>query len=99
MSAASVPPSFEWDEAKNERNSGKHGMDFRDAVKVCQKPPLGRIDDRRAYGETRVNSIGEMDQRIIVNVTHTDREGRIRLISARLATVAERDLYRASSVD
>ena len=89
------PIGCEWDETKNQTNIRKHGIDFRDAVRVFEQPTLDRVDDRQDYGEVRVNSIGALDERLIANVTHTDRDGNTRLISARLATSVERDLYQA----
>ena len=89
------PPGYEWDEDKNQVNIRKHGIDFRDAVRVFNKPTLDREDDREDYGEVRVNSIGDLDGRVVVNVTHTDRDETTRLISARAATLGEQDTYRA----
>jgi uncharacterized DUF497 family protein len=62
---------------------------------IFNGPTLDRIDDRHGYDESRINSIGAIEGRVIVNVTHTDRNGDIRLISARKATRAERSLYEA----
>ena len=31
------PPGFEWDEAKNQTNVRKHGIDFLDAVRVFDR--------------------------------------------------------------
>ena len=88
------PSGFEWDEAKNQVNIRKHGIDFRDAVRVFDRPTLDRVDSRQDYGEVRTNSIDELAGLLVANVTHTDREGRPRLISARLATTVERNAYR-----
>ena len=64
-------------------------------MRVFDRPTLERVDDRREYGEVRVNSIGSMGGLVVVNVTHTERDGRVRLISARLATRAEREAWLA----
>jgi hypothetical protein len=37
---------FERDERKSEANSRKHGIDFRDAWEVFQRPLLARLDER-----------------------------------------------------
>lgn len=89
------PFGFEWDEAKNRSNIDKHGIDFADALRIFDKPTLDRIDDRRDYGEIRINSVGDLGRLIIATVTHTSRDGTIRLISARAASSAERAAYRA----
>ena len=88
------PSGFEWNEAKNQANIRKHGVDFRDAVRVFDNPTLDRVDGRQDYGEVRVNSIGKLGGLFVANVTHTDRSGRTRLISARSATTVERNAYK-----
>ena len=90
---ASFPPGYEWDEAKNQSNIAKHGIDFWDAVQVFDKPTLDRVDLRRDYGEVRISSIGDVAGLLIATVTHTERGQRTRLISARSATRAERAAY------
>ena len=87
------PPGFQWDEEKNRINFEKHGLDFQEAVRIFEKPTLNLIDNRRDYGEVRTNSLGDLDGQVIANVTHTDRDGETRLISARLAKEAERERY------
>lgn len=89
----SFSPGFQWDEEKNQANIVKHGIDFRDAVRVFDKPTLNVVDTRQDYREVRTNSIGDLDGQVIVNVTHTDRNGGTRLISARLAKEPERRRY------
>lgn len=90
---AGFPAGFEWDEAKNLANVRKHGIDFRDAVRIFEKPTLDRVDDRDDYGEVRTNSVGEIGGLLVANVTHTDRDGATRLISARRANPVERTAY------
>ncbi len=90
---------FEWDEAKNRVNVLKHGIDFGDAVRIFESSTLDRVDSRGPYGERRVNSIGEVAGIAIVNVTHTARDGTIRIISARRANRAERRLFEAFKQD
>jgi uncharacterized DUF497 family protein len=90
-----IPSGFQWDEAKNRANVRKHGLDFADAVRIFSAPTLDREDARDDYGEPRVNSIGDLDGVVIINVTHTDRAGDVRLISARRANQMERELYAA----
>ena len=54
------PAGFEWDEAKNQVNIRKHGIDFNDAVRVFDKPTLDRVDSRGGCEDVRVNFIGEL---------------------------------------
>ena len=91
--SAGFPPGFEWDEAKNQANIRKHGVDFRDAVKIFQGPTLDRIDRRFDYGEERTFSLGDLDGQVVLAVIHTDRDGITRPISARQATSREREAY------
>lgn len=84
---------FEWDEAKDKANIEKHGVGFKTASRIFEQPVLQWIDTRRDYGETRCHSIGEIDGVVILAVVHTDRSGRIRIISARPANRRERKRY------
>ncbi|MDF1721573.1 MAG: BrnT family toxin [Minwuia sp.] len=51
------------------------------------------VDDRFDYGELREISLGMIGASIILVVVHTDREGAIRIISARKADRRERRLF------
>ncbi len=83
---------FEWDEAKNKANIGKHGISFQTAKRIFEGAVLRMLDGRREYGEVRYLSIGEVEKALIV-VAYTLREGRMRLISARPASRKERQAY------
>jgi hypothetical protein len=84
---------FEWDEVKNSVNITKHGISFEQAQLIFHGPTVDLVDDREDYGETRVISLGILEDIVILSVAHTDREGRIRLISARRASRKERAIY------
>ena len=79
---------------KNQVNVGKHGIPFEDAKRIFDGPVFTRPDDRKDYGEPRCISIGRVANAFLV-VVHTDRNGRIRLISARPASSKERETYHA----
>lgn len=87
---------FEWDEAKNEENVRKHGIDFADALKIFAGPIVTRVDDRFDYGEVRQVTTGAVESVLIITVVHTGRHGRTRLISARRASLSERKQYETS---
>ncbi|WP_347990339.1 BrnT family toxin [Methylomonas sp. AM2-LC] len=87
------PEGFQWDNNKNETNIEKHGIDFNDAAKIFEKPTLEELDDRKDYGEDRYNTIGQMNDGTCINVTYTDRDSDIRIISARCADKNEREAY------
>lgn len=84
---------FEWDEAKNATNVRKHGIDFVDAVRIFDGIVVTKIDDRFDYGEVRRITTGVVSGLVILTVVHTDRQGRTRMISARLASLKERRDY------
>lgn len=84
---------FEWDESKNEANIRKHRIRFEDAVRIFLNPVLTEVDDRKDYGEVRERSIGLLDGEAVIVVIHTDRNGNVRLISARPAKRTEREIY------
>ena len=84
---------FEWDEVKAAENYAKHGVSFETATEVFKDPfAVERLDDREDYGEDRYILIG-MAEGALLTVVHTERNGRIRIISARQATRNEQDDY------
>ena len=86
---ATIP--FEWDEAKGAENDAKHGVSFEAAAEVFSDPfAVERLDDRQDYGEDRFILIG-IAEGTVLTVVYTERDGRIRIISARRATRHEQD--------
>jgi uncharacterized protein len=82
---------FEWDDDKAASNWRKHGVTFEEAKLVFDDPlALEEIDD--LAGEPRSTTVGLGYRRLLV-VISTEREGRTRIISARVATGAERRRY------
>jgi uncharacterized DUF497 family protein len=84
---------FEWDPAKNEANLKKHGISFDEARHIFDGPTLTRLDDRQEYGENRDISLGALSPDAVLVVVHTERGGKIRLISARKANRRETKVY------
>lgn len=85
---------FEWDANKAAANLAKHGISFEAAARVFDDPDRISIADiRRDYGEARTNTTGMVRGVLIVTVTHLDRDGTTRLISARPASRKERRKY------
>jgi uncharacterized protein len=85
--------SYEWDETKAGENYAKHGVSFETAKDVFKDPfAIERLDDREDYGEDRFILIGTAESAVLT-VVYTERDGRIRLISARRATKHEQDDY------
>ena len=87
---------FEWDEAKNQTNIRKHGIDFNDAIDIFNHPMLTMLDDREDYGEDRWVAVGWLHA-IVGVVVYTEHCGDvIRIISARKATRQEVRRYEQS---
>jgi uncharacterized DUF497 family protein len=85
--------NYEWDAAKKVVNQIKHGISFEEARLIFEGDVLTGVDSRRDYGETRYTSIGAIEGLIVIAVVHTDRNGIVRIISARLANRRERQKY------
>ncbi|MGA3054177.1 MAG: BrnT family toxin [Candidatus Korobacteraceae bacterium] len=85
---------FEWHEAKAEANFEAHGVSFDLATTVFKDPfAVERRDEREDYGEQRFVIIGMAEGHVLLFVAYTEREDRIRIISARRATQREQDDY------
>jgi uncharacterized DUF497 family protein len=86
-----------WDNAKNETNKTKHGIDFETAQLIFDDPFCITFVERVADGEERWHAIGSIEKIIVLVVVHTYREENseevIRILSARRATPKERKLY------
>ena len=83
---------FEWDEDKNTINKQKHKISFETAIHVFDDLDYIEIYDfEHSSYEDRYIAIGRVGD--ILFVVFTERGGNIRMISARLATEAERRLY------
>ena len=85
---------FEWDIEKAAQNLRKHRVSFEDASSVFGDPlAIMFRDPDHSSGEVRFLTFGLALSGAILVVSHTARGGRIRLISARRATRAERKIY------
>jgi len=86
--------NFEWDSAKAKANLRKHGVSFEEAATVFEDDLslTGRDPDHSA-SEFRFITFGLSSSQRLLAVAHTERGDKIRVISARLATKAERTIY------
>lgn len=83
---------FDWDDAKAKANWNAHGVSFESARTVFRDPfAIERLDDRQDHGKERF--IGTAEGQVILFVAYTERQDRIRIISARRATQREQDDY------
>ncbi|MBX2994837.1 MAG: BrnT family toxin [Bdellovibrionaceae bacterium] len=86
---------FEWDERKSVRNFAKHRVRFEEAMTVFADPNyLEFYDDPSSESEDRFIRIGlSAVPRTLVVVYCAKTDDKIRIISARKATIAERKVY------
>jgi uncharacterized DUF497 family protein len=89
---------FEWDDDKAARNLRNHEVDFQEARTVFEDPFAITIPDElhdELHSEDAARSIilGLSLLARVLLVVHTERKERIRIISARRATPAERSQY------
>jgi uncharacterized DUF497 family protein len=83
---------LEWDPKKAAANLRKHGIDFADAATALHDElAITLVDDDG--GEERFVTMGSDALSRVLVVVFTWRSSRIRLISARRATVIERTRY------
>jgi uncharacterized DUF497 family protein len=84
---------FEWDEKKNIINLRKHGISFEEAIVVFSDPMRIEIYDRKhSIHEERWKVFG-LSALTVLMVSFTERNGVIRILSARTATKIEEEEY------
>ena len=84
---------FEWDTHKAAVNLGKHKIPFETACEVFFDPFLRVVDAGMIEGEPREAVIGLTVGWRLLYVVYVERNDVIRIISARPAEKAERELY------
>jgi Uncharacterized protein conserved in bacteria len=85
---------FEWDPDKARRNIAKHGVSFEEAATAFGDPlSLTTYDPDHSEDEDRFLLLGATHAGRLVVVSHTHRNEKIRLISARFAFRGERRTY------
>lgn len=87
---------FEWDPEKARENEAKHGVGFPEASEVFDDDHSSSVPDPdHSADEDRYLIFGISKQGRHLVVSYTEREERIRLISARQMTSRERRAYEA----
>lgn len=85
---------FQWHPEKAQKNFTKHGVSFDEAATVFADPLAVTIDDPdHSHEEQRFLTTGLSKRQRLIILAHTDREGRVRIISAREVTAPERKQY------
>jgi uncharacterized protein len=89
---------FEWDPVKAASNQKKHRVSFVEAATVFFDPlSITVADPEHSTDEKRFVITGLSYQRHALVVVHVDRGDRIRIVSARRATAAEKEKYESGS--
>ena len=86
---------FEWDDEKEQANIAKYGIDFSTAALVFgDVNRIEKYDELHSLNEDRYITIGQINGiAMVVMVVYTERNTAIRIISARLATMKEKEAY------
>ena len=89
--------SFEWDKNKAGSNLRKHGISFEEASTALRDDfSATGHDPDHSEDEDRFVTLGISSSGRLLAVAHTERGNTIRIISARLATKSERQIYEES---
>jgi uncharacterized DUF497 family protein len=84
-----------WDETKNVANQRKHGISFEEAREIFKADYVEIYDDAHSDGEERFIAIGPISRGIVLVVSTEPDASTIRIISARVASRREHQLFRA----
>jgi len=86
--------TFEWDPIKARANLRKHKVSFVEATSALLDP-LSKtdLDPEHSISEKRFVTFGLSWRRRLLAVSHTEHGTIIRIISARVATRTEREIY------
>ena len=85
---------FEWDPVKARKNIRKHGVTFEDASSVFYDLlAMTGADPDHSEEEERMVIFGMSSSGRLLVIAHIERSDAIRIISARVATKHERQIY------
>jgi uncharacterized DUF497 family protein len=85
---------FEWDPKKAAANRRKHDITFEEATSAFRDLfSATALDPDHSGDEERFITFGVSSRGRLLVISHTDRGDAVRIISARLATRAERRIY------
>ena len=89
----SEPIEFEWDEGNQAKSLVKHDITKTEAEEIFFHFKLVQPDQRHSKIEPRFGMYGQTNAGKILFIAFTIRKGRVRIISARLASKRERKTY------
>ena len=81
-----------WDESKRQINVKQQALDFPGSENVFDGPVVRQENDRKAYGEMRINLLGLLFGQV-VHKTYTERGDEIHVIALRKASTHETRYY------
>lgn len=85
---------IEWDPKKAKLNLRKHRVSFEEAATALSDPMAATgADPNHSITEERYVTFGVSERGRLLVVAHTDEKETIRIISARIASKGERELY------
>jgi uncharacterized protein len=88
---------FEWDPRKDGANEQNHGISFQEATVAFQDPLAAlHTDPDHSDDEKREILVGHDTLGRLLVVVFSERQGKLRIITARKATKRERQAYEAS---
>ena len=87
------PISFDWDKGNLEKNWIKHKISFKEAEEIFLNKPLKIYEDiKHSQTEQGFYALGITNNKLLY-ITFTLRQGKLRVISARIQSNKERRLY------
>jgi len=85
---------FEWDKGNVEKNITKHGIKNIEAEEIFFNFNIVNYDEKHSINETRYFLLGITNEGKILFVAFTSRVNKIRIISSRIASDKEREIFR-----
>jgi len=85
--------AFEWDRQKAATNLRKHKVTFELACESFFDPFICYLDDEIVGSELRERVVGLTTTWLLLYIVYVMRDDIIRIVSARLVTNAEREIY------
>ena len=82
-----------WDEAQQQQNIAKHGVDFSIPEEVLSGITVTQEDTRANYGEPRYQTLGLYRGVVVMLIVHTPRQDVDHIISIRKADKHEQKHY------
>ena len=85
---------FDWDDGNRYKNEKKHNIKWQIIEEVFFNIPLLLVEDHKhSANECRCFALGVSDDKYLLFVSFTKKELKIRVISARLMSQKERNIY------